>query len=692
MAGSNFQIPGLGMPIGDNPYPAENFAPDVLAAAASKCEDEELGEGGTDGMQWERAQKERREGKVTPDKQDASAAADMAKIEATDDSGVEPKEEERMDVDTDAKEGRIKAHHQDEVEMNLDERPDSVASAKDDHGSRQGSTPAVTDALEAALDGLLSATNGEVYASENNVEPARDEEGEHPEWEEDSSPYESSSESSSSDSLSDDDDSEGEGAYPLLGIEETAKLLLASEEDGEDGEKKDVAARGHIRTKNEMPEPPLPKPDVAITAEMKIELLGYVASIVENTLVIKSKAPGEVQVLDAGSVLCKEDRTVIGALGETLGSVKNPVYAVAFSSEEEIRDLGLEAGASVYYSVQHANYVFTQVLKATKGSDASNLHDEEVGADEMEFSDDEKEAEYKRQLKAKKRGGKAGRGGREREPHSHPLRSELSPTVAKAPDGLSYDEEDDGPYKPLTRPPGFAQGLPESLPAPPPQAFNHGSGGYGRGGPSRGGRRGDSRGGRHQGHRGGRGDRRGAGHGARGGFNHDRVNSQASDGFSPASLSPQRTLPPGPFGSTPTPPSGAQLWPAGLPPFPPPPIPFGNSQAQNTAPAIPNFSFNFQGWNATHTQAPIQPYHHQRIHQQPATNGYPQVSAPQSWPQAVPQAGAYNPAFFPGLQAATSPPPPPQQVQQPGGQGRYNQQGLRPPYWGQQHGNAYGQQ
>jgi hypothetical protein len=36
-----------------------------------------------------------------------------------------------------------------------------------------------------------------------------------------------------------------------------------------------------------------------------------------------------------------------------------------------------------------------------KGSDASNVHDEEVGDDEIEFSDDEAEAMYKRQLKRK---------------------------------------------------------------------------------------------------------------------------------------------------------------------------------------------------------------------------------------------------------------------------------------------------
>lgn len=41
--------------------------------------------------------------------------------------------------------------------------------------------------------------------------------------------------------------------------------------------------------------------------------------------------------------------------------------------------------------------MFANRLKAMKGSDASNVHDEEVNEEEIEFSDDEAEAAYKRQ-------------------------------------------------------------------------------------------------------------------------------------------------------------------------------------------------------------------------------------------------------------------------------------------------------
>lgn len=47
-----------------------------------------------------------------------------------------------------------------------------------------------------------------------------------------------------------------------------------------------------------------------------------------------------------------------------------------------------------------ASFVFTRDLRKLKGSDASNVWDEEVGAAEMEWSDDEAEMEYKRNQKS----------------------------------------------------------------------------------------------------------------------------------------------------------------------------------------------------------------------------------------------------------------------------------------------------
>ncbi|SPQ25543.1 8f43c205-7ff4-4704-a337-e14aeeba9b57 [Thermothielavioides terrestris] len=446
MAQTTFQIPGLGQAKPNEELPVENFAPDLLAAAASISGENGLVVGGTNGnAQWEKAQKMKKE------RQDEDARSTTATAEQAGDG-----------VELDAKPASAVAEHADEkkdVQMQDQELrnggDEGRAADVDMTASNDAPSPDVTHALEAALDGMLShavqpAQRVQGQEQQNDAGSEEQEDGQ-PEWEADSSPYESSSESSSSDSSS-DDDSEDEGGYPLLGIEETARLLMAADGEGEgdgdgDGAGRSKGASAALRTKNEIVDEVIPIPDVTITPEMKIERLGNIEFIVENTVVIKSQTPGEVQVLDLGSVLCKEDRTVIGALAEVLGNVRSPMYTVGFRAEDEIKQLGLVVGLPIYYSVEHANYVFTQPLREAKGTDASNLHDEEAAADEMEFSDDEKEAEFKRQQKMKKRGGKAGRGGREQ---SIATSHTLSPHPPPA--GLNYDEDDDGPYKPFRRP------------------------------------------------------------------------------------------------------------------------------------------------------------------------------------------------------------------------------------------------
>lgn len=454
------------------------------------------------------------------------------------------------------------------------------------------SPPSLTGALEAALGGLDNTPAQPAPTAPTENVPLQNDQGENPEWEVDSSPYDSSSESSSSDSSEDDSDNEG---YELLGVEETARLLMqaegGSDDEGERGGKGSSSAQ--VRTKNEVAEEVIPKPEVTITPEMKIEELGAIEHIVENIMLVKAITPGEYQVLDSGSVLCTAERVVIGVVSETIGKVLQPMYTVRFTSEDEIKELGLEVGTKLFYPVDHASYVFTEPLKNMKGSDASNLHDEEVGDDEMEFSDDEKEAEYKRALKQKKKDKwkkndtKAGR-----EPH--PLRQETRPDG-----GLNYDDDDDGPYKPLARPPGYGSGpsTTETYEPPPGRNFQRG-------------RRGEFRGGR-----GGRGH--GSGRGGRGGFNQPR------DGYS-------------------MPPQGHQQQQQ----QPAPPAQWGNNQPPSqsaAAPAVPNFGFQFPGW----PQPPA-----------PANTGATGASAvpppPPGWPNAQGQQGAnggafVNPAFFAAL-------------------------------------------
>ncbi|UNI13389.1 hypothetical protein JDV02_000137 [Purpureocillium takamizusanense] len=499
-------------------------------------------------------------------------------------------------------------------------------------------TTTAPSALEAAISELGETTCETAMSTTAQSQPLpqepsgttelQNDEGENPEWEVDSSPYESSTDSSSS-------DSSDEGGYELLGLEETARLLMDAEAGGSDdeGERGRPGNANQLRTKNELAEEAIPRPDVTITTDMRIEELGSVEHIVENIMLIKAFTPGEYQVLDTGSVLCNAERVVIGAVAETIGKVLQPMYTVRFNSKDEIKELGVELGAKIFYPVDHASFVFTEPLKNTKGSDASNIHDEEVGDDEMEFSDDEKEAEYKRSIKQRKNKNKAGAGGdggaRGGFRGAHPLRQEVSASS----DTLNYDD-DDGPYKPLTRPPGFGAGGPSSEPVElPPRPGLH-----------RGGRRGDLRG------RGGRG-RGGPGRGGRGGGN-----NQARDGYSQA---PQG------YGQYPQHAQQPQQQPAWRPVSPQP-----GHQSQ-AAPSMPAFGFQFPGWPQPQGQQGVPAPGTLPPPPPPPPPGWPGQQQPQQQQQQQAGGGAFvNPALLAALMS---------QMQAQGGGQQWGGQYQHPP-------------
>ncbi|KAK8215599.1 Gar1/Naf1 RNA binding region-domain-containing protein, partial [Phyllosticta paracitricarpa] len=95
------------------------------------------------------------------------------------------------------------------------------------------------------------------------------------------------------------------------------------------------ATATQLRTANEVAEDRIEKPEVTVTPEMRITDLGKVESIVDNMILIRANVSGEYQVLESGSVLCTQDRTVIGAVADTLGRVQEPLYTVAFNDRGE---------------------------------------------------------------------------------------------------------------------------------------------------------------------------------------------------------------------------------------------------------------------------------------------------------------------------------------------------------------------
>ncbi|KAK4866536.1 hypothetical protein LT330_008468 [Penicillium expansum] len=408
-------------------------------------------------------------------------------------------------------------HHPSEQETGLDSTEHTIQQEKDqsvDHQetetetkqkeiqqiSQPESTDAVmkekTEANQIKIEPtapLSEAMDVEQDTPQDNMIEATGQAGdtngeEHPEWEEDSSPYESSSDSSDS---SDSDDSDDDD-YPILSAEEQAQILMRAEggsDDEGDGKGKSGA---QLRTTNEIEQEVLPIPDVKITPEMKIVFLGKIHAAIDNNVLIEANTSGEYQVLESGSLLCSDDRQVIGVVAETLGRVENPLYTVTYATASEVQEKGLVKGKDIFYVEGHSTFVFTQPLKGMKGSDASNFHDEEVAAEEMEFSDDEAEAEYKRKLKQKRQERKEAREGpKGKKPAPGPSKLNQSE--------LNYDDAggEEG-YTPLARP----TNLHEMMNTREPPVEGNERGGF-RGGRGRG--RGDrGRGARGRGGRGGR--------------------------------------------------------------------------------------------------------------------------------------------------------------------------------------------
>ncbi|OSS49217.1 hypothetical protein B5807_05604 [Epicoccum nigrum] len=356
------------------------------------------------------------------------------------------------------------------------------------------------------------------------------------EWQLDSDASSSSSDSSSSDESSDDEADDGE----LMDPEEMVRLLMAESAD-------DAGASGNakVKTLNEEEEK-YEKPDIKVENETQITELGKVEAVVDNLVLVKATLSGDDKVLESGSALCLRDFTIVGKISEQIGRVEEPRYSVGFNDPAEVTALGIAKDTLIYYVDAHSTFVFTEPLRKQKHTDASNLHDEETN--EVEFSDDEAEAEYKRQQKQAKKARQEAKHEPEPTPvpeqkpiptgprgHVNKPVSYFSPATEYQGGGLKYSDDEDedlGMYKPLARPSHFeeivGQGAPLEDRSHVRRGMMRGRGGWGdrgRGFRGRGnfGGRGDFGGGRGDfgGGRGGRGDAHG-GRGDRGGGRGDR--------------------------------------------------------------------------------------------------------------------------------------------------------------------------
>lgn len=270
-----------------------------------------------------------------------------------------------------------------------------IVGQKDEQNTLQPiavSTNNELDAIDRALnnDPIHYSSDDEIkqYDSEIGVTKNKTENGNNS----DSSDFSISSSDSNSDSDSDNDEN-----LRKRGNQELDEDDLSDDNDDN--------TEGPVKSAHEILDEPAPKiPDnLKITPQTQIEHVGEIFSVTGKTVVIKASVSGEFRVLEDHSVFCSSDRVPFGVLYETFGRVQAPFYSVKFESEEEAAPFKLRRGEKVFYVVSASKFLFTDKIKAIKGSDASNFHDEEVPEEEQEFSDDEKERMASSIKKSKKK-------------------------------------------------------------------------------------------------------------------------------------------------------------------------------------------------------------------------------------------------------------------------------------------------
>ncbi|KAF8409342.1 hypothetical protein HHK36_005417 [Tetracentron sinense] len=222
--------------------------------------------------------------------------------------------------------------------------------------------------------------------------------------ESDSSESDSASSSSSSSLSSEEEEEEDREMGEVGEIEEGEIRDLDGEEivgwsDDDDGR---AVAKGPIKSKNEVEIlPPVPPVDVALQPHHQTLPVGFILSIMGAKVIVEGVE--KHNPLNEGSILwITKTRLPLGLVDEIFGPVKNPYYVVRYNSEKEVPD-EISQGTPISFIVEFANHVLNDKNLYKKGYDASGDNDEEV-SNETEFSDDEKEAEYKRMQKIAKRG------------------------------------------------------------------------------------------------------------------------------------------------------------------------------------------------------------------------------------------------------------------------------------------------
>ena len=193
--------------------------------------------------------------------------------------------------------------------------------------------------------------------------------------------------------------------------EEMTKINKLYEQNIEEGVdegtmNKYTGTRHEIINEKERKDYPIP---FDVTLEDKFEECGIVKNIIENEILMIAINNNVLKVLNLDNIIFLSDKKSIGFIDDVIGQIDNPVYAIKLYPsiiDEKIVEK-INPGDKLFFCSNRANVINAIELKnKSKGCDASNAFDEEVGEDEKDYSDDEEEVQAKIRRKNNKKNKK----------------------------------------------------------------------------------------------------------------------------------------------------------------------------------------------------------------------------------------------------------------------------------------------
>lgn len=141
------------------------------------------------------------------------------------------------------------------------------------------------------------------------------------------------------------------------------------------------------------------EPDILqLSSKSNVVLFGIIETILEGNILLKPMF--SLKIYDLDTTIYDNCLNPIGFIFDIIGQIDDPLYIIHPFQQSEVYIKTLKEGDQLMIDENNERIVNTkELIEKSKATDASNVFDEEI--DDMEFSDDEKEIEYKRSKKNK---------------------------------------------------------------------------------------------------------------------------------------------------------------------------------------------------------------------------------------------------------------------------------------------------